>query len=75
MATKRTMMTPFGGVVSFDVAGETYMTPFGGAMSGDISSGVLAALTGTALDTINEADLVAGGKTIIITLTGETWVT
>jgi hypothetical protein len=33
-----------------------------------------AALTGTATPTITEADVVAGGKTIIITLTGDTWV-
>lgn len=34
-----------------------------------------AALSGTALAGINEADIVAGGKTIVITLTGSTWVT
>jgi hypothetical protein len=34
-----------------------------------------AALTGTALSSITEADIVAGGKTIIITLTGDTWIT
>ena len=34
----------------------------------------LAALTGTALAGITEADIVAGGKTIIITLTSDTWV-
>jgi hypothetical protein len=33
-----------------------------------------AALTGTATASITEADIVAGGKTIIITLTGDTWV-
>ena len=33
-----------------------------------------AALTGTATAGINEADIVAGGKTIIVTLTGDTWV-
>jgi hypothetical protein len=36
---------------------------------------VTAALTGTATAGINETDIVAGGKTIIITLTGDTWVT
>jgi len=35
--------------------------------------GVTAAITGTATATIDEADVVAGGKTIIITLTGDTW--
>lgn len=33
-----------------------------------------AAITGTATATITEADVVAGGKTIIITLTGDMWV-
>ena len=34
-----------------------------------------ATITGTATATIDEADVVAGGKTIITTLTGDTWVT
>jgi hypothetical protein len=33
-----------------------------------------AAITGTATSTIDETDVVAGGETIIITLTDETWV-
>ncbi len=38
--------------------------------------GVTCALSGTALtDTIDEEDVVAGGKTIILTLTGDTFVT
>jgi len=37
------------------------------------SSGATAALTGT-VTTATEADIVAGGKTIILTLTGDTWV-
>ncbi len=36
---------------------------------------VSAAVTGTITPTATEADIVAGGKTIIITLTGDTWVT
>lgn len=36
-------------------------------------SGATAALTGT-VTTATEADIVAGGKTIILTLTGDTWV-
>ena len=32
------------------------------------------ALTGTVTSSITEADIVAGGKTIILTLTGDTWV-
>jgi len=39
-----------------------------------VSSGVSAALTGTAIaGGVIEAELVAGGETIIITLTGDTW--
>lgn len=34
-----------------------------------------AVVTGTATSAITEADVVAGGKTIIITLTNDTWVT
>jgi hypothetical protein len=33
-----------------------------------------AAITGTATASITEADVVAGGKTIIITLTNDTWI-
>lgn len=33
-----------------------------------------AVVTGTAVASITEADVVAGGKTIIITLTGDTWI-
>ncbi len=36
--------------------------------------GPVATLTGTVTASITEADIVAGGKTIIITLTGDTWV-
>lgn len=35
---------------------------------------VSAALTGTATASITEADIVTGGKTTIITLTGDTWI-
>jgi hypothetical protein len=35
---------------------------------------VSAALTGTALASITEADIVAGGKTIVITLTGDSFI-
>lgn len=33
-----------------------------------------ADITGTATASITEADVVAGGKTVIITLTGDTWI-
>lgn len=35
---------------------------------------VSAAITGTATASITEADIVTGGKTIIVTLTNDTWV-
>ena len=66
-------MTPFGGVVTFKVEDETYMTPFGGVMNGAIIT-KLAGITGTATSSITETDIVNGGKTIVITLTADTWV-
>lgn len=36
--------------------------------------GATAAITGTVTASITEADVVTGGKTIIITLTGDTWI-
>lgn len=47
-----------------------------GWVSGAWESGAAAssALTGTAASSITEADIVTGGKTIILTLTGDTWV-
>lgn len=41
----------------------------------DPDSSASAAITGTATASITEADVVAGAKTIIITLTGDTWLT
>lgn len=38
------------------------------------SSGPTVAVTGTATSAITESDVVAGGKTILLTLTGDTWV-
>ena len=38
------------------------------------AAGTTAAITGTATGTIDEADIVTGGKTILITLTGDTWI-
>ena len=39
-----------------------------------VASGTTAALTGTATGSIAESDIVTGGKTIILTLTDDTWV-
>lgn len=33
-----------------------------------------AALTGTILSSTTESDIVSGGKTLIITLTNDTWI-
>jgi len=37
------------------------------------AAGTAAALTGTVTASINESDIVTGSKTIILTLTGDTW--
>ena len=50
--------------------------PFGTNPYGSFSAdSVTAALTGTITATVTESDIVTGGKTIILTLTGDTWVT
>lgn len=55
-------------------------SPMRGAASDDTHigavqlAGVSAALTGTALAGIDETDVVAGGKTIIVTLDGDTFI-
>jgi len=41
---------------------------------GELESGITAALTGTVTASITESDVVTGSKTIILTLTGDTWV-
>lgn len=38
------------------------------------AGGATATLTGTIAASTTEADIVAGGKTIILTLTGDTWI-
>lgn len=55
---------------------------YGSALEGIITGcvieaaggGVSGAVTGTATASITEADIVTGGKTIILTLTGDTWI-
>jgi hypothetical protein len=44
------------------------------AYAGFVAASGAAAVSGTATASITEADIVAGGKTIIITLTNDTWV-
>jgi hypothetical protein len=51
------------------------LTGPGAALAGTAArTGVTAALTGTITASVTEADIVAGGKTIILTLTGDTWI-
>lgn len=47
---------------AWDIGADEYISP------------ATAAVTGTATASIDESDIVTGGKTIIITLTGDTWV-
>jgi hypothetical protein len=59
--------TPIGGITD----GFNGSAPDRGAFE---SPAVSAALTGTATANITEADIVTGGKTIILTLTNDNWV-
>lgn len=61
------------GVFSYDQAANFNLFDSWNCIAGQATS-VSAAITGTATASITEADVVAGGKTIIITLTGDTWV-
>lgn len=62
-------------VQSWDVTtGDTIDWGMLGDSLQDEPAGPSAAITGTATAAIDEDDVVAGGKTIIITLTDDTWV-
>ncbi len=50
------------------------VTVTGSLVGLDLVVGASAAITGTATADINEVDVVAGGKTVVITLTGDTFV-
>lgn len=39
----------------------------------ELTASITSALTGTATASITESDIVTGGKTVILTLTGDTW--
>jgi len=54
--------------------GKQYYIPGAGHFT-ESSSAISATLPGTATATIDEDDIVTGGKTIILTLTGDTFVT
>ena len=59
---------------SDDVDGDTRAAPWDIGFDQYAATGSSAALTGTATSSISESDIVTGGKTIILTLTGDTWV-
>ena len=67
-------LIPGLGLVVDDETGQTVIAPGVGLFVESATVGTNATVTGTATATITEADVVAGGKTIIITLTGDTWV-
>lgn len=52
----------------------TMARPVGRSAAGAAQGAVSAALTGTAASGWTEAEVVAGGETIVITLTNDTWV-
>lgn len=65
-------LIPEVGYVDVDFTG-TRLIPGVGYVEGQAVSGVSAALTGTVTASINEDDITTGGKTIILTLTNDTW--
>ena len=52
-----------------DIWGDIWNPVWAGAEEGSVAS-----LTGTAVPVLSEVNVVAGGKTLIITLSGDTWV-
>lgn len=75
MATILTLPGVIGGVDLNNATDTTIITLPGviGGIQGQAAGGT-AAVTGTATGSITEADVVTGGKTIILTLTGDTFV-
>jgi hypothetical protein len=55
-------------------AGAAALAPYPLTPKWTVGTGVSAVVTGTITSATTEADIVAGGKTIIITLTGDTWI-
>jgi hypothetical protein len=64
---------PGSGLFSDDIDGQTRSAPWDIGADQYVAA-VSAAVTGTATASITEADVVAGGKTIIISLSGDTFV-
>lgn len=61
-----------GGVMSWTYTGSRYWDMVAASIKSSVAK--TAALTGTATSSITESDIVSGGKTVILTLTGETYV-
>ena len=60
--------------MGWDTAGNTQRTSHIILSVPDLTASTSVALTGTVTASITEADIVAGGNTIILTLTDDTWV-
>jgi len=65
---------PGSGLFSDDIDGETRSGSWDIGADDYQSGAAAAAITGTIINSITEADIVTGGKTLIITLTGDTWI-
>ena len=66
-----TTYTPFHQWIEATPTADTVILAFGGWWDADAAA--TAVLTGTATATINESDVETGGKTVIVTLTNDTW--
>ena len=62
------------GTASYDLSATTETATFTISIKPPVAADS-AALTGTATASITETDVVTGSKTVILTLTGDTWVT
>ena len=59
----------------YEATGERKVIVGGKILEETVAGGGTGALTGTVTASITEADIVTGGKTVILTLTGDTFVT
>ena len=71
--------SPYYGAINFSGTDDGFDRDSQGSASWDIGAyeydaGASAALTGTLADGATEAQIVAGSETLIITLTGDTWI-
>lgn len=68
-------LIPGHGIVQDDENGDQYLIPSAGVFNEITASASGITVTGTAVPTQTELDIVTGGKTIILTLSGDTFVT